>query len=109
MGSIASLETLIHPDLITAKYLQFSSNDLTGDYIDGGTITNFSSTGIKDEATQQILHIDDGGLSVDSIYTTDIDASNINVKNMTVSSKLTVQNLHYVFSSPHGQRQSIVT
>jgi len=99
MGSIASLETLIHPDLITAKYLQFESNDLTGDYIDGGTITNFSSTGIKDEATQQILHVDDGGLSVDNIYVTDVDASNINVKNMTVSNKLTVQNLHYVFSS----------
>jgi hypothetical protein len=99
MGSIASLETLIHPDLITSKYLQFSTNDLTGDYIDGGTITNFSSTGIKDEATQQILHIDDGGLSVDNIYVTDVEASNINVRNMTVISKLTVQNLHYVFSS----------
>lgn len=56
------------------------------------------STGIKDEATQQVLHVDDGGLSVDNIYTTDVDASNINVKNMTVSKKLTVQNLHYVFN-----------
>jgi len=99
MGSIASLETLIHPDLITVNYLKFSEDDLSGDYIKGGTITDFSSTGIRDEATQQVLHLDNDGLSVDSIYVTDIDASDINVRTMTVSNKLTVQNLHYVFSS----------
>ena len=75
---IASLETLIAPDVITAKYIKFAEDDLSGNYIKGGIITDFSSTGIIDQATKQTLHLDDEGLSVDNIYTNNVDASKIN-------------------------------
>ena len=49
---IATFETLLAPSSIKIEHVNFDTNDLSGDYIDGGTITNFSSTGIKDEATE---------------------------------------------------------
>ena len=90
---IATFETLISPSSIKIEHVDFDSNDLSGDYIDGGTITNFSSTGIKDVATGPALHIDDNGLSVDSITSNDIEATNI-----TVSGTMTVENLKYKFT-----------
>lgn len=95
---IASLETLIAPDVITAKYIKFAEDDLSGNYIKGGIITDFSSTGIIDQATKQTLHLDDEGLSVDNIYTNNVDASKIAVRDMTVTNKLTVHNLKHVFT-----------
>ena len=89
---IATFETLISPSSIKIEHVNFDANDLSGDYIDGGTITNFSSTGIKDVATGPALHIDDNGLSVDSITSNDIEATNI-----TVSGTMTVENLKYKF------------
>ena len=40
---------------------------LTGDHLMGGTIVNFASTGIKDEATTQQLTIKDSGIEVKSL------------------------------------------
>jgi hypothetical protein len=40
---------------------------LTGDHLIGGTIVNFASTGIKDEATTQQLTIKDSGIEVKSL------------------------------------------
>jgi hypothetical protein len=40
---------------------------LTGDHLMGGTIVNFASTGIKDEATSQQLTIKDSGIEVKSL------------------------------------------
>ena len=40
---------------------------LTGDHLMGGTIVNFASTGIKDEATIQQLTIKDSGIEVKSL------------------------------------------
>ena len=40
---------------------------LTGDHLMGGTIVNFASTGIKDEATTQQLTIKDTGIEVKSL------------------------------------------
>ena len=90
---IATFETLLAPSSIKIEHVNFDTNDLSGDYIDGGTITNFSSTGIKDEATSTALHIDDNGLSVDNITSNDIEATNI-----TVSGTMTVENLKYKFT-----------
>lgn len=47
--------------------LSLSENDFSGDLIDGGTITNFGSTGIKDLATKQTLVVEDDKVTVQSI------------------------------------------
>ena len=42
---------------VNVKQVNFKTNSVSGDVIDGGTITNFTSTGIKDQsdATQIIV------------------------------------------------------
>lgn len=45
--------------------LDLKQNSISGDVIDGGTITNFASTGIKDSATKKSVEITD---SVTTIY-----------------------------------------
>jgi hypothetical protein len=52
---------------ITAKSLNLLPGDLSGDLISGGKITNFSSTGIQDNATIATLVVTDGNISVSSI------------------------------------------
>mgnify|MGYP000002165101 CR=1 FL=1 len=91
--AIATFETLLSPSSIRIEHVNFDTNDLSGDYIDGGTITHFSSTGIKDDATNLVLHIDDNGLSVESLTSNDIEVTNI-----TVSGTMTVENLKYNFT-----------
>ena len=50
---------------LKSKNNSLFENELSGDKIDGGTITNFSSTGIKDEATKAKITIKDGDIVVD--------------------------------------------
>ena len=45
---------------ITVEQIDLKKNAISGDVIDGGKITNFTSTGIKDESTDQQLTITDG-------------------------------------------------
>ena len=71
---------------ITAKSVKVSDIDLkkdsiSGDVINGGTITNFSSTGIKDSATHNILEIAD-------------DVTNIN-NDVFIQGKINCQTLQY--------------
>jgi hypothetical protein len=47
--------------------LLINANELSGDLIDGGTITNFASTGIKDNSTKETLVIEDDKIVVKSI------------------------------------------
>jgi len=47
--------------------LLLNENDLSGDLIDGGTITNFASTGIKDLSNKQTLVVEDDKITVKSI------------------------------------------
>jgi hypothetical protein len=61
-------------------HTKIAKRSLTGDHLKGGTIVNFASTGIKDEATSQQLTIKD---------------SSVEIKNLTVESvkgNLTVEN-----------------
>ena len=67
--AIATFETLLQPNSVNITHIDFTTDDLSGDYISGGTITNFSSTGIVDEASHTMVHLDDDGLSVDNIVT----------------------------------------
>ena len=53
---------------------------LTGDHLMGGTIVNFASTGIKDQATSQQLTIKDTGVEIKSL-TVDSVKGNLSVEN----------------------------
>ena len=86
--AIATFDTLLQPKSINISHIDFTTDDISGDYISGGTITDFSSTGIIDEASRPMIHLDDDGLSVDNIVTNDIEVDNI-----TVSGKMTVKNM----------------
>ena len=45
---------------VAVEQVNFKKNSVSGDVIDGGTITNFTSTGIKDESNEtQIIVKDD--------------------------------------------------
>jgi hypothetical protein len=57
--AISSFETLLQPNSIKKEHLAISENDLSGDLIDGGKVTNFSSTGITDLASEPVLIIND--------------------------------------------------
>ena len=90
--AIATFDTLLQPNSVNITHIDFTTDDISGDYISGGTITNFSSTGIVDEASHTMVHLDDDGLSVDNIVTNDIEVDNI-----TVSGKMTVKNMTIEF------------
>jgi len=91
--AIATFDTLLQQKSIKIDHIDFVTDDLSGDYISGGTITDFSSTGIVDEATSTRVHLDDDGLSVDNLTTNDLETDNLTVsgtmriKNMVVEYK----------------------
>jgi hypothetical protein len=60
---------------ITRESLLLGENDLSGDLIDGGTITNFASTGIKDLSTKQSVVVEDDRLTVQSIAVKSVDGN----------------------------------
>jgi len=62
--------------------LDLVRNSLSGDIIDGGTITNFSSTGITDQSTENQIVITDGLVEVN--------------KDIHIKGKILVDELEYV-------------
>jgi hypothetical protein len=58
---------------IPRNSLLLTENDFSGDLIDGGTITNFASTGIKDLSNKQTLVVEDDKITVKSISIKSID------------------------------------
>ena len=58
---------------------EISNRSLSGDHINGGKITAFQSVGIKDDATKQIVIINDKGLHTD----------NLNIKNLLGDTNVT--------------------
>ncbi len=51
---------------------------LTGDHINGGTITNFASSGIKDTAAKTQLTVDDFGVHAKNLFVENIDNLTVN-------------------------------
>jgi len=83
---IMALKPINIQQKITAKSVKvsdidFKKDSISGDVINGGTITNFSSTGIKDSATHNILEIAD-------------DVTNIN-NDVFIQGKINCQTLQY--------------
>ena len=88
-NTIEALEarpTTAKPDLL--------DRELSGNKINGGRITNFSSAGIKDTANDFVLTIADDGITVDVIKTKVI-ANNVTVQgDLTVTGGITATHLH---------------
>lgn len=61
---------------------------LTGDHITGGKITNFSSSGIIDSATETKIQINNERVSIDNLSVKTVDG-NIDVKGSVSANKLT--------------------
>jgi hypothetical protein len=62
---------------IPRSSLQLNENDLSGDLIHGGTITNFASTGIKDLSTKQSLVVEDDKITVRTISVKTLDGDTV--------------------------------
>jgi len=86
---LATFETLIPINSVRAEHLALRKNDLTGDLINGGKITEFSSTGISDLSTNTILDITDDVVTI---------SNTLHTANLTVDGELKVKNLIYEFT-----------
>ena len=67
---------------IAVQQIDLYKNALSGDIIDGGTITNFNSSGIKDTADSVNLVIKDNAVEVET--------------DLNVKGTVRVENLEYV-------------
>ena len=89
----SSLQTLVTqangPVDLEHLHTKIAKRSLTGDHLNGGTIINFASTGIKDEATGQQISIKDSGVHVKALSTDKINGS-IVVENSITAKTITV-------------------
>jgi len=68
--------------------------ELSGNKINGGVITNFSSTGIKDEAGSSVVVVKNDGIHVDTVYTSEL-ANSVSVRgNLSVFGEVSAEKLH---------------
>lgn len=79
-----------------AEMPEILNNQISGDKIHGGRITQFSSVGIKDEAKKQIVLIKDEGLITDHLYVRTIrNAQGVQVLgDLRVQGDITARSLH---------------
>ena len=68
--------------IVKVSQVDFKKNSVSGDVIDGGTITNFTSTGIKDESNKTQITVKDDHIEV---------ANDLHIKGA-----VKVENLEYV-------------
>ena len=68
--------------IVKVSQVDFKKNSVSGDVIDGGTITNFTSTGIKDESNETQIIVKDEYVEV--------------VKDLHIKGTVKVENLQYV-------------
>jgi len=83
MALLPSRKITTVPDIhLNSEQMTFHTNTVTGDAIDGGLITNFSSTGIQDQADSQQITVTNDRVEVQ--------------KDLVVKGTVTVENLKYV-------------
>ena len=85
-----ALEVVAHH----ATVPEFIDNGISGNKVHGGTISMFKSIGISDEATRQVMHLDDDGITVDNLITDHISSSPTVYGNLTVNGLITAERLH---------------
>ena len=79
---------------IRLDQLDIKKGELSGDLISGGSISLFTSTGIKDDASKQTLVVKDGIIIVDKIQTKEITGDLLVSGNLNVHGTLVVDKLH---------------
>lgn len=67
-NSLENLASTIEELQNRKQPLVIKDNQLSGDKIDGGTITNFSSTGIKDLASKAIVTVQNDGIHLETLH-----------------------------------------
>jgi len=85
-----ALEVVAHH----ATVPEFKDNGISGNKVHGGVISMFESIGIKDEATQRIMHLNDNGVSIDNIVINTISSSPTVSGDLIVNGLITAQQLH---------------
>jgi len=68
--------------------------ELSGDKITGGTITDFASTGITDEASKKVVTVKNDGIHLETIHVDYIAGSVEVTGNLSVSGEITAKKLH---------------
>ena len=85
-----ALEVVAHH----ATVPEFIDNEISGNKVHGGTISMFKSIGISDEATRQVMHLDDDAITIDNLITDHISSSPTVYGNLTVNGLITAERLH---------------
>ena len=89
----SSLNTLVTqangPVDLDNLHTRILKRSLTGDHLMGGTIVNFASTGIKDQATSQQLTIKDSGIEINNL-TVGAVKGNLSVENTLTANTIKV-------------------
>ena len=71
-----------------------ADRSISGNKINAGRITNFSSTGIKDQSTDFVLTVSDNGISVNTANINNINTDVSVNGNLTVDGEITATRLH---------------
>ena len=84
-------------ELLRNRNMQIEDRELSGDKIDGGVITNFESTGIKDSANIKVVDVNDEGMVVHKdleikgkIFATELQYHSANVDNLDVKTSVRI-------------------
>jgi len=84
-------------ELLRNRNMQIEDRELSGDKIDGGLITNFESTGIKDSANIKVVDVNDEGMVVHrdleikgKIFATALQYHSANVDNLDVKTSVRI-------------------
>ena len=88
---VSAIEEVTNKPAPKPKFIQ---NELSGDIIHGGTITNFNSTGIADQSSKRVLLVSDQGVFTDNLIVQNIKSDVSFEKEVTVRGQLTVGKLH---------------
>jgi hypothetical protein len=88
-----SLQSLVQqangPVDLEHLHTKIAKRSLTGDHINGGTIINFASTGIKDESTKHQITVKDSGVEFGTVSINQVKG-NLSVENSFTAKSITV-------------------
>ena len=83
--------------LLKNRNMQIEDRELSGDKIDGGVITNFESTGIKDSAKNKVIDVKDDGVVIakdleikGKIFAATLQYHSANVDNLDVKNTVRI-------------------
>ena len=95
--------------LLKNRNMQIEDRELSGDKIDGGLITNFESTGIKDSAKNKVIDVKDDGVVIakdleikGKIFATTLTYHAANVDNLDVRSTVRIGNNEVLYKDRLG-------